>query len=357
MSKKQKNKRRLKKKHIYLSFSARLFILISLFIILVFSSILCIAKSINTNKKVQVNYQSSQKLNYKVYLKKNNFYEADYLEEDMTYVTSLIDNIKINYSDKFNIDQTSNLNYNYKILAQLIITPKNNDKQILFEKDYILLDKSNKIGNINDYEFNEEIIIDYDNYNRVANDFKTTYGVDCESKLYINKVLLTTGNEMKYNIDFNNTSENSLVIPLSEKQIAINKTIKASEKKTDVKALKASIGNKVVFSVGIALLLMLVLDVFSLVKLLKLLKPKKDKYQHELKRILNEYDRMIVSVNRLPELSKHDVYKVASFDELVDARDNLKIPIAYVKISKEKSCFYVKSDNLIYVYYLKSADL
>ena len=72
---------------------------------------------------------------------------------------------------------------------------------------------------------------------------------------------------------------------------------------------------------------------------------------------MNEYDRMIVNVNKIPDLSKHDIYKVTSFDELIDVRDNLKIPISYVKISKEKSCFYVKDKEILYIYYLKSIDL
>lgn len=345
------------KQKIYLSFNKRLIILISLFIMLVVGSTVCITESINTNKQIQVNYRSDENLNYKVYLKENEFYETNYLEEGMTYITSLIDNIKINYEDSFNIDKKVDLNYNYKIVGNLVITPKNNSKQILFEKSYVLLDKSNKLENKNSYGLKEEIVIDYNKYNQIANTFKTTYGLECESKLYINKLLLTTGNEVKYDITFSNISENSLEIPLSEKQITINKNIKQSEKKSDSKTLKAFVDNKILFSLGIVLLVVLIIDVIFIVKLLGMLKPKRDKYEKELKRILNEYDRMIVNVNKIPELSKHDVYKVSSFDELIDVRDNLKIPISYIKISKEKSCFYVKDNNIVYIYYLKSIDL
>lgn len=359
MGKIQKSKEQVKTKKpkVYISFNTRLLTLTLLFIALVICSTLSITKSINTNKTVQINYKGDEELNYKVYLKENDFYETNYLEENMAYITSLIDNIKVNYKDTFSIDKKVDLNYHYKIVARLVITPKNNIKQILFEKSYILLDKSGNVENKNSYGLNEEIEIDYNKYNQVANNFKTTYGIDCESKLYVSKVLLTTGNETNYDININNISENSLEIPLSEKQITITKNIKVSEKKSDTTTLKAFIDDKVLFILGVVLSIVVVIDAIFIIKLVSLLKPKKDKYEKELKRILNEYDRMIVSVNRMPDLSKHDVYKVTSFDELIDARDNLKIPIAYVKISKEKSCFYVKDENIIYIYYLKSIDL
>ena len=36
------------------------------------------------------------KIDYKVYLLKNDFYEKEYLDKDMLYVASLIDKVKIN---------------------------------------------------------------------------------------------------------------------------------------------------------------------------------------------------------------------------------------------------------------------
>lgn len=346
-----------KTKSIYLNFNTRLIILSCSLIVLVLLSTLCITHSINTNKKIQINYKSDSQLRYKVYLKENDFYETKYLEEDMTYVSSLIDYIEVNYSDLFDIDKNSNIDYHYKVMASIVITPKTNNSKILFKKDYVILDGSNSVNSEDNYKLTKQIKIDYDEYNKVANDFKMTYGLECESKLIVTKVLLTSGKESDYSIEFNDVSENSLTIPLSERQITIAKKVNKAEQHSNITTAKAFIENKVLFVLGLLLTVLIVCNVYLVLKLVKTLKPRKDKYQKELKKILNEYDRMIVNVNRMPDLSDHDVYKVAAFTELIDVRDNLKIPISFVKISEEKSCFYIKDSKIIYIYYLKSVDL
>lgn len=344
-------------KPIYLSFYMRLLIFSCSLIVLVLLASLCITQSINTQKKVQINYKSDGNINYKVYLKPNEFYETDYLEENMTYVTSLIDYIEINYNDAFNADKKATMNYHYKVVATVLVTPKSNSSQVLFKKEYIIFDNTDSIINDESYNITKQIKLDYNKYNQIANDFKMTYGIECESKLVINKIILTTGSEKDYQIQFNDINENSLTIPLSEKQITLTKSLKKVEQKSNIITANTFIEHKLLFVIGLILIVGIIYNVHLILKLVRLLKPSRDKYQKELNKILNEYDRMIVNVNRMPDLSSYDVYKVEKFTELIDVRDNLKIPISYVKISKEKSCFYIKDNKTIYIYYLKSIDL
>ena len=49
---------------------------------------------------------------------------------------------------------------------------------------------------------------------------------------------------------------------------------------------------------------------------------------------------------------------MGEFTELLDVRDNLKVPIKYYNIVNHQKClFYLTSENEIYEYYVKEVDL
>ena len=47
-------------------------------------------------KKVTLKYQENNDINYKVYLKENDFFDSEYLEKGRTYITSLIESTIFN---------------------------------------------------------------------------------------------------------------------------------------------------------------------------------------------------------------------------------------------------------------------
>ena len=96
-------------------------------------------KTYSSNIKTPINYLGASKIDYKVHLKQNNFYDTDVLDSDMEYVASLIDYIDTNlqYVVKFNkkIDQK----YTYSIEAITRVYGDNNKYDVLFEKKKTLL--------------------------------------------------------------------------------------------------------------------------------------------------------------------------------------------------------------------------
>ena len=50
--------------------------------------------------------------------------------------------------------------------------------------------------------------------------------------------------------------------------------------------------------------------------------------------------------------------KISKFEELLDVRDNLKLPIMYYVVTKHtKCCFYIKHNDDLYLLTIKSVDL
>ena len=80
-----------------------------------------------------------------------------------------------------------------------------------------------------------------------------------------------------------------------------------------------------------------------------------DKYVNKL---LKDYDRLIIEINTNIDFSKYNVIEVNRFNELLDVRDNIKMPINYYNITKhEKGIFYIRNNDDIYLLTLKNTDL
>ena len=177
---KNTNTRRKVKYNIRLSFC------LLFFIVFYICCALLIGKTFDYQNSKTIKYQDKQNVDYKVYLKKNNFYEQEFLDKDMIYVASLIDTIDIDFTYDFLVEENVNIDFDYKIVGNLVISsPTDNNKQY-FNKKYVLLDKATKsIKDSNRAEIKENIKIDYDYYNNLASSFKSQFIVDTDSYLNV----------------------------------------------------------------------------------------------------------------------------------------------------------------------------
>ncbi len=346
-----------KNKKLYFGYHTRLFTLIILFICFFSLCLIFATKTLERQKLIPISYKQKSNVDYKVYLNENNFYEQDYLEMNKAYVASLIKYIDVNFNYSFNIASLSNINFNYKIIGELIIENNGGTKRY-FEKKYTLLESKNKkLVDSNALDIKENIQIDYNYYNKLANSFRSTYGVDTNS--YLNLYLDIKGQSSeKLNYNINENNKVLLKIPLSEKAIEI------SFDQNDREIIKQVIPvGKVVFNVKylvleIVFLFISILLFVKIVKYITSIMKSETKYDKFVKKMLKEYDRLIVETKTYVDLSTYNIIEVKSFTELLDVRDNLKAPILYYNITKHlKGVFYIKNDNDIYLLTIKEIDL
>ena len=113
-------------KRIYFGFNFR-FVMCSLLIILFsfFAAFFFRHSFLITGEKSIDVYENSN-LDYRVYLKKNDFYDSDYLGKDMVYVASLIDRIDVDFNYIFNIDCDSDIEFFYDVVGKLVISDNSN---------------------------------------------------------------------------------------------------------------------------------------------------------------------------------------------------------------------------------------
>ena len=341
----------------YFSFNARFLTNIIVLVILLGSFIYTLVTSFSTTTSEVIKYNVNSDIDYKVQLKPNDFYDEDYLDKGMLYVASLIDKINVNFKYNFSVDKASDIDFTYKIMSKLVIANTSNTN-VFFEKEYELIkEESKEILGGTQHTINEEYVLDYVYYNTLANKFKSNYAVNTVSHL---DVYLVVNEKSKENnsYDLKNESKVILTIPLSQQEVNISLSNKdINETKELVFTTKETMSAQSIFAL-IILFIFLVIVCVELVKKILLLTKKRSKYDSYINRILRGYDRIIVSVKTMPNFEKHNVIKVTSFQELVDVRDNLKLPINYFIITNhQKSEFFVIDNKNIYLYVVKAVDL
>ena len=88
------------------------------------------------------------------------------------------------------------------------------------------------------------------------------------------------------------------------------------------------------------------------------LRVKRTKFDKYIKKILNEYDRLIVETTTPPILKNKNIILINKFQELLDVRDNLRLPVKYYIVDKHKECnFYINHDDELYLFTIKDSDL
>jgi len=321
-----------------------------LFILLMGLSGTFVMMFLNSNKEKVINYSENGITDYKVYLKQNDFYESDYLNKDMYYVASLIDKINVDFNYNFNIDAEADMNFTYSIVGNLKITDEL-DKNTYFKKDYILLEpKQLNVEKQKSQSINETLSIDYDYYNKIANDFKSVYGLDTSSSLTLYLKISKNIRENEKTIT-NTGSDIALKIPLSQRAIDIkmDDTV-LSDTKSYVQTAKMNTTDYiyigcagVLFIVGLGYLLKLMVLVVKAM-------PKKSKYEEYVRKLLREYDRLIVETSTQPNYEGKEIITINRIEELLDARDNLKMPVIYFNYRKKRKCtFHVEKEGIIYL--------
>ena len=354
-----KQKKSKRKRGIYLGYYSRLIFNVILFLSLVVTSYIFINKSIVIQEAKNVSYEEHGNADYKVFLKDNIYYEDKYLDKNMSYIANLIDYISVDYNYKFKADTLFDGEYSYKIRADLEILNAEN-KTLFFTKKYDLIkEKTFTIENQNEYNIVENIKIDYDHYNSLANGFKSSYGVDTESNLII------------YLDIYRNIDQNSINNPNINGNGTIKLTIPLSEKAINIKMDSMEINNKNVITslddyyledikyliIGIISLIVSLYLFIKIVKRLSRLSISPTDYDKTLKKILNQYDRLIVTTSSMPNLEKNNIIKLKEFVELLDAKDNLHKPIFFIEVTPhQKAYFFIQDDDKIILFTLKNID-
>ena len=347
-----------KKRHRILKTWVRIAIVAILVFAMSFSAYLIYSGKNPSDKNVKkYKYDINENINYKVYLKENEFFEEEYLGEGKQYTTQVIDYIDVNFDYEYVGTNVTNNRYRYEIIATLkgeYENQENGDAE-LWKKNYTLLSEKSFKVNSNRYKINENVKIDYSKYSRMVDNFRTKFRIAIDAYLDV-KLLVIYDNELEgTSIKVASSNAMNLKIPLSRTTIKIDKQYDEHLSNTVVEnsvlnldSNKVKIG-MVIFAVSFIIFILLSPKVFA---------SKKTLYTRSKEKILRNYSEIIVTTDNIPNMNDAEILEINSFDDMVDIEEETKSPILLFEVEEAKECwFIIIKDKYVYRYILDSKNL
>ena len=332
----------------------------NVFVILLFFilSLVFAVLSVSLKKRSNITYTQISDIDYKVYLKPNDYYNQQFLGKNMQYIASLIDNINTTFTYSFNSSQNINYKYMYYVKADVSVESGEGKSVIYSKTDRITDPKIISRQNSNGFTINENIKIDYQKYNDLVKGFKSSYAISAESNLKLSLIVDVEDEKGNKIGNLNSKEVVNLTVPLTEQMVSIAMDYKGTNNSNNASVYTdVTVSNKLYLAIAIVSFAISVIFLIKLFKFISKTSTKRTIYDVTLSKILKEYDRVIVNSKNIV-LSDDNIVDVNSFNELLDVRDNLEKPIIFSEIHKgQKSLFIVKSGDETYRYVMKLVDL
>lgn len=338
------NKKIFKKKHYnYISRIATLIAMIILFLIL---CVLFIFKALDYQLGGSTTYSEYTSNDYIVCENGVTEYNKDNcLAKDLEYNSFLVNNIHTTFNYEAVYSKKHNFNSSYYVTAKLKIADPTDSTRANYIKDYTLINDTDISVSGEVIVFSADVDIDFNNYKNLALKYMIENGFASRAELEVG--LFLRQDDVSRKISY-------ITIPLTDNTFMIKSSNLDNKNQLLISNVKTRTVDPFYIFIAVICLLMDILLFTYLINLMYMVEHLDNEYNATLKRILKEYDELIVNATTdyiIPEGVK--VIEVESFEELMDARDTLEKPIVYEKINNIKSRFYVEDRNTVYMYTMK----
>ena len=350
MSEKEKNKRAAYRKNREKWIFAQSVVVIVLTLAVLISALV----SAQLQKKYYIGYREGGSIDYNVFLKENEFFEQTHLGKDQSYVASLIDKIIADYSYEIDMDTDDvNYRYSYTIKSRLEIID-NSSSVAIFNPEKELVNVQNRSqSSSNRLRINEIVVINYDEYNDLANKFLEAYSLtSTTSNIVVTLEVDVLSDCEAFSGSAVDTYTSELRIPLTTKTVNIQMTSAVPDDEAKMIACTRGAGSEVFKTTAIVLGVVDILMILLLVAFIFLTRTPDVNYTARVKRILSQYKSYIQKINNVFETYGYQTIFVNTFDEMLEIRDTIQAPILMYE-NEDKTCakFMIPTDSkLLYVY-------
>ena len=321
---------------------------------------LLIVAGIKHGEDISINYEEKSSIDYKVYLKPNKFFEEPYLPAGRTYITSLIDYLDIDYDYSFEFDTPVSGDYSYYFIATMSADRSTNGAGTggnYWSREYALTEPvTGKVNNERTLDLDYHLKVDYQKYNKILADFKSTYSLAANGTLKVAMIIKGEIVNEKLDDPISLDTDLSLSVPLTEQSIEVTAA-------TDTKENRHNITNhidddgpsyltmRIVGAVACVGAIALAIVAFCLRRKLK----HSTRYEDKVKKILSDYDSVIVDVDKQPKLTGVNVLTVNDFDELLDVYNSIHMPISFYRDGKSAN-FIIINEKMAWRYTISAKD-
>ena len=304
------------------------------------SILIIILSSFNIVEKKGVKDKITNDLRVKVSLNDNDFTSNN--ENTDSYLATLINRINIDFINNVN---KGNYTFDKSVIATVLITDANDDNNVIFKKSESIVKDYKGIYN-NELKNTTNVIIDYSKYNGIVNKYKKKIDIVNNARLevlYTNKISKD---------DKSKVIKQKVIIPLSKDMVNIKKEYDNVSYLEEV--AKINYNYIILLSVGT------ILFVLSLIYLIVLINKTKDNLsilEKKYNKIMKNYNSIIIEVEDDSFKEKLAVITVKYFVDLIDAQQELHVPIlCYTDLKTDITSFYLVTDKYVYKYILNKSD-
>lgn len=327
---------------------ARIWFLIPLFLLMVLGGY-CIFDALKIEKTGVVEYDVAGNIDYKVYLKPNDYYQESYLDKGMQYIANLISVLRVDFDYELETNDDIDASYEYQIVAETKATDRNDKSKVLHEKSSVIKTAQAQPVTDGKVEVRDNVSIDYSNYNDYMRSFRSEFGIAANCELDLKMIV-------KVNGEIETEDTLAMAIPLSEQTVDIaidTQDVKRTEK-VGTERTEVGVENLPLLITG-SVIVVLSLTLAIIVIYYYATRYNGDLYEKALHKLLKEYDTYIVEANgTIYELD--NVVRVMNFKELLDAQNLENTPIVFLEVVPgEKAYFVVNGANTTYRYTLTKA--
>ncbi len=312
------------------------------------------------NQTYYISYNENSSVDYKVYLKENDFYEEEWIGKDHSYIASLIDHISATFSYKLDMD-TANVDYeySYEIEAQLLIVDKQTGRPLYSPTTVIKPELSAKQNSTKKLNIKESVVIDYQEFNRIASSFVDKYDLrDITCSLNVTMNVIVNGSCDEFENDSNNKYNVSLSVPLTNRtvDVEIASTVPTSEGK--VIACAGSVDQVIFKRVAIISGVIDAILIIILLSFIYLTRNEDINYTIKVKKILRNYRSFIQKINNEFNTDGYQILTVNSFGEMLGIRDTIQSPVLMCENADHTRTRFVIPSNtkILYMFEIKVDD-
>lgn len=311
------------------------------------------------NKSYYIDYQEKANVDYTVSLKNNSFYEGTVADKNQAYVASIIDDIIADFNYTFLMSANNvEINYTYSVDALMAITDKNTGAVIFDVKDTVL-EKKTFLTTASHISVDEALTVDFEKYNTLEERFIKEYNLSSTVstlKLMLNVDILGVCDQFSND----STHHYSIVlnVPLSEQTVVMYSTSENVNTAGQILACGNAIAKTVFLILFIVFAILSVLAVIALIVFSRLTINTDVSYGIRIKKLLRNYKTYIQQINTAFNDEGYQVLMVNSFNEMLEIRDTLQLPII-MNENEDHTCtkFMIPTDSaILYLFEVKIAD-
>ncbi|MBQ9746504.1 MAG: hypothetical protein IJW21_06745 [Clostridia bacterium] len=333
-------------------------------IILAFATLITIILSatyFNLSKNYYINYTENGEIDYKVYLKENDFFDVDYLGKDQVYVASLVDRVVADFKYELHMEEEVNFSYSYKVNAVLKVQDKSTGVAIYNPSFELVPETVVKMdGKQQNLVIRKQAEINYDTYNEMANRFISAYDLkDVVSSVVLEMeiVVISTCESFEEENSRNNYNV-SLHVPLTEQKVDVEMTSSVPTAESKILACTEGTAKTVFFVLSIIFGILNLILAGLFVAFIFLTRNTDINYSIKVKKVVSSYKTYIQKIINPFDRTGYQILLVDTFAEMLEIRDTIQSPIL-MNENEDQTCtsFMIPTNTkLLYIFEIKVDD-